>query len=125
MHKSDQQHLTRRIVDTRRKQFEEWLAEYLYDFRSRAEGHILRIPRLVRDVTLHDFARYNGNIQECLKGMQRDHFGGVVVTIDKSTRKRKWIESQETEAAIPETGRDPKNGMFILLNLSLPCLINL
>ena len=92
----------------RRKQYEEWLEEYLSAFRRRAEQHIVRIPRLVRDVTLRDFAKYNGNIHECLTSLQMGNLGGAAMTIDKSTRKRKWIESQESEV-----GRDSKAGTFV------------
>lgn len=62
------------------------------------EGLISRVPRLVRDITLREFAKYNGDIQACLKGVQKERLGGEAETIDKTTRKRKWVESQETEA---------------------------
>lgn len=92
----------------------EWLDDYLYEFRNRAEERIFRMPRLVRDVTLRDFAKYNGDIHACLTGMQMENLGGMVAPIDKTTRKRKWIESQETEALKAETGRDSKSGVFML-----------
>ncbi|KAI0632017.1 hypothetical protein C8Q77DRAFT_1218560 [Trametes polyzona] len=79
------------------RQFEEWLADALENFRRHQEGLILRIPRIVRNVTLRDFAKYNGDIQECVKGLKRELLGAEDNTIDPSTRKRKWIESQETE----------------------------
>ncbi|KAI0081537.1 hypothetical protein K474DRAFT_1656319 [Panus rudis PR-1116 ss-1] len=86
-------------VSHRVRQFEEWLADALENFRTHQEGLILRVPRLVRDVTLRDFAKYNGDIQECLKGIQRERLGGEngATTIDRTTRKRKWVESQEAE----------------------------
>jgi hypothetical protein len=62
------------------------------------EGLISRVPRLVRDITLREFAKYNGDVQACLKGLQKQRLGGEADTIDKTTRKRKWAESQETEA---------------------------
>ncbi|EIW59581.1 uncharacterized protein TRAVEDRAFT_122090 [Trametes versicolor FP-101664 SS1] len=79
------------------RQFEDWLSDALENFRRHQEGLILRIPRIVRNVTLRDFAKYNGDIQECVKGLKRDMLGAEDNTIDAGTRKRKWIESQETE----------------------------
>ncbi|CAL1712948.1 unnamed protein product [Somion occarium] len=96
-------------VEMKRQQFEEWLADQLESFRIRQEGKILHIPRLVRDVTLRDFAKYRGDIQECLKGLQRERLGGEVGAIDRTTRKRKWIESQETEV-VKETDVSTSEG---------------
>lgn len=47
---------------------------------------------------MREFAKYNGDVLECLKGLQREKLGGDVSVIDKFTRKRKWIEAQEAEA---------------------------
>ncbi|KAI8986205.1 hypothetical protein BD414DRAFT_487971 [Trametes punicea] len=79
------------------RQFEEWLADALENFRRHQEGLILRIPRIVRNVTLREFAKYNGDIQECVKGLKRELLGAEDNTIDPSMRKRKWVESQEIE----------------------------
>lgn len=87
----------------RAHQFEEWLADALENFRMHQEALISRVPRLVRDITLREFAKYNGDIQACLKGVQRERLGGEAEAIDKNTRKRKWVESQETEAKIADT----------------------
>lgn len=62
------------------------------------ESLISRVPRLVRDVTLREFAKYNGDVQACLKGLQKERLGGEAEAIDKTTRKRKWVESQEADA---------------------------
>ena len=62
------------------------------------EGLISRVPRLVRGITLREFAKYNGDVQACLKGLQKQRLGGEAEAIDKTTRKRKWVESQEAEA---------------------------
>lgn len=115
----------------KRQQFEEWLADQLESFRIRQEGKILHIPRLVRDVTLRDFAKYRGDIQECLKGLQRERLGGEVGAIDRTTRKRKWIESQETEVvketdvSTSEGSKGMKSGKLLLswipLNMSELC----
>ncbi|THH27568.1 hypothetical protein EUX98_g6622 [Antrodiella citrinella] len=90
-------------VAHRTRQFESWLADALENFRIHQEGLISRVPRLVRDITMRDFAKYNGDVQECLKGIQRERLGGGdAATIDMTTRKRKWVESQETEKATEE-----------------------
>ncbi|KAL4251803.1 hypothetical protein ABKN59_004639 [Abortiporus biennis] len=86
-------------VEHRTKQFEEWLADALENFKLHQEGLISRVPRLVRNITMRDFAKYNGDVQECLKGLQRERLGGEVSGIDKTTRKRKWVESQEAESS--------------------------
>ena len=100
------------------RQFEEWLADALENFRRHQEGLILRIPRIVRNVTLKEFAKYNGDIQECVKGLKRELLGAEDNIIDPSTRKRKWIESQETDGdksdsklATQESSRAIKTGM--------------
>lgn len=62
------------------------------------EGLISRVPRLVRDITLREFAKYGGDVQTALKALQRERLGGEAEAIDKTTRKRKWIESQESDA---------------------------
>lgn len=90
------------VVSHRTRQFESWLADALQNFRIHQEGLISRVPRLVRDITLRDFVKYNGDVQECLKGIQRERLGGDAATIDKTTRKRKWVESQEAEKAQEE-----------------------
>ncbi len=103
------------------RQFEDWLSDALENFRRHQEGLILRIPRIVRNVTLRDFAKYNGDIQECVKGLKRDMLGVEDNTIDAGTRKRKWIESQETEDKLDgklghtESSRAIKTGMMLAL----------
>lgn len=86
-----------KLVSHRTRQFEEWLADALENFRMHQEGLISRVPRLVRDITLREFAKYNGDIQACLKGVQKERLGGEAEAIDKTTRKRKWVESQEAQ----------------------------
>ncbi|KIP10248.1 hypothetical protein PHLGIDRAFT_11472 [Phlebiopsis gigantea 11061_1 CR5-6] len=95
-------------VSHRARQFEEWLADALENFRMHQEALISRVPRLVRDITLREFAKYNGDIQACLKGVQREKLGGEAEAIDKNTRKRKWVESQEVEGKAGDTsGTEP------------------
>lgn len=120
-------------VEHRTKQFEEWLADALENFKLHQEGLISRVPRLVRNITMRDFAKYNGDVQECLKGLQRERLGGEVSGIDKTTRKRKWVESQEAESskagssngdtADVESTKGPKSGKWILLQYSKECMM--
>lgn len=59
------------------------------------EGQVLRVPKLVRSITMAEFAdKYNGDINECLRGLQRDKQGGEP-TLDPALRKRKWKDSEE------------------------------
>ncbi|KAF8431467.1 hypothetical protein L210DRAFT_3416272 [Boletus edulis BED1] len=83
-------------VEHRVRQLEEWLAVALENFRLHQEGLISRIPRLVRGVTMGEFAdKYNGDIQACLRGLQSERVGGTEFEIDRDTRKRKWAAAQE------------------------------
>lgn len=113
-------------VSHRVRKFQDLLADTLENFRLQKEGLILRIPRLVRDVTLREFAKYNGDVQACLQGLQRERLGGDVERIDKSTRKRKWVESQETEARaepatdVSEPLKAAKSGEFTSLPHAVP-----
>jgi hypothetical protein len=86
-------------VEHRVRQLEEWLADALKNFRLHQEGLIARIPKLVRGVTMGEFAdTYNGDIQACLRGL----VGGAPpnLEIDRETRKRKWEEASEGERAL-------------------------
>ncbi len=102
------------------RQFEEWLADVLENFRRHQESLILRMPRIVRDVTLSEFVKYNGDIQAAVKGRNRELLGSSEdATIDFGTRKRKWVESQELEEKLAkgaqeaEGSRGVKNGMRV------------
>lgn len=96
------------LVAHRTRQFESWFADALENFRIHQEGLISRVPRLVRGITMRDFAKYNGDVQECLRGIQRERLGGDAAIIDKTTRKRKWVESQETEIKASEEAESSK-----------------
>jgi len=111
-------------VEHRVRQLEEWLAAALKNFKLHQEGLISRIPKLVRSVTMGDFAdKYNGDIQACLRGLQRERMGEVeAIEIDRETRKRKWAAAlEETEASgsgtanhDSESSRALKNGVWYL-----------
>jgi len=91
-------------VAHRERQFKGWLQEKLEIFDLHQEGQISRIPKQVRGMTMREFGgKYEGNIQSALRGFQKERLAaaGIDATqgeIDKSTRKRKWVASQEAEA---------------------------
>ncbi|KAJ6584903.1 hypothetical protein B0H19DRAFT_1249822 [Mycena capillaripes] len=98
----EKQHLIANLeieVNHRKTQFRSWLNDHLENFSIHQEGLVSRIPKQVRAMKMRDFgAKYNGNIQAALRGVQRDKFVAAGATeIDKSTRKRKWVASQEAE----------------------------
>ncbi|THH04516.1 hypothetical protein EW145_g5467 [Phellinidium pouzarii] len=81
-------------VAHRTRQFEESLAHILENFKNHHEGQVLRVPKLVRNITMGEFAdKYNGDINECLRGLQREKQGGEP-TLD-SGLKRKWKDSED------------------------------
>ncbi|KAK7048303.1 Nbl1-Borealin-N domain-containing protein [Favolaschia claudopus] len=99
----EKQHLLANLeieVNHRKHQFKSWLNDHLENFSIHQEGLVSRIPKQVRAMKMRDFgAKYNGNIQAALRGVQREKFvaAGPATEIDKSTRKRKWVASQEAE----------------------------
>ncbi|KZT11888.1 uncharacterized protein LAESUDRAFT_641687 [Laetiporus sulphureus 93-53] len=82
-------------VEHRTRQIEEWLVDTLENFCLHQESQISRIPRIVRGVTLKEFAKHGGDIQECVKGLKRELLSAEESVIDKSPRKRKWVASQD------------------------------
>ncbi|KAH0832339.1 hypothetical protein J3R83DRAFT_13355 [Lanmaoa asiatica] len=97
-------------VEHRVRQLEEWLAVALENFRLHQEGLISRIPKLVRGVTMGEFAdKYNGDIQACLRGLQSERMGETEFEIDRDTRKRKWAAAQE-EAEASGSGQGQAQG---------------
>lgn len=107
------------IASHRVHRFEAWLVDHLTNFRMRQEGLISHIPKSLRSMTMRDFAKYDGDIQNAVQGLLAENYGQVE-GIDRPTRKRKWIESQEQEAeaagpkaGIVEEGSKPfKTGMW-------------
>ncbi|KAH7885024.1 hypothetical protein F5I97DRAFT_1810477 [Phlebopus sp. FC_14] len=100
----EKEHLIKNLdieVEHRVRQLEEWLAVALQNFQLHQEGLISRIPKLVRSVTMGEFAdKYNGDIQACLRGIQAERMGGAeALEIDRDTRKRKWAAAQEEAEA--------------------------
>ncbi|KAF7346226.1 Nbl1-Borealin-N domain-containing protein [Mycena sanguinolenta] len=100
----EKQHLIANLeieVNHRKLQFRSWLNDHLENFSIHQEGLVSRIPKQVRAMKMRDFgAKYNGNIQAALRGVQREKFAAAGATeIDKSTRKRKWVASQDFDAS--------------------------
>lgn len=82
-------------VRHRARQFEETLAQVLDNFKNHHEGQVLRVPKLVRGITMAEFAdKYNGDINACLRGLQRERQGGEP-TLDPESKKRKWKDTDE------------------------------
>lgn len=97
----------------RAREFERCLEDALESFRIRQEGLISRVPRLVRNITMREFAKYDGDVQACLRALQREKLGGEAETIDKTTRKRKWVEVQEAETKAAESTKGMKAGTSV------------
>ena len=78
-------------------------------------------------MTMREFAKYDGDIQKAAQGLMAENYGQVEV-IDKPTRKRKWIESQEQDAesagAKPvEDGMRPTKNGRLCTPWRLACMI--
>lgn len=100
------------IVAHRTRQFEESLAQILENFKNHHEGQVLRVPKLVRNITMAEFAdKYNGDINECLRGLQRERQGGESSLADLEMRKRKWrLLDESLGPDHAESSRAPKQG---------------
>lgn len=71
------------------------------------ENQVAVIPHAIRNITLAEFAKYNGSVQEYIKATTRHH-GAEHNGLDRTTLKRKWAASQEeaNAAAGPSGSRD-------------------
>ncbi|EJC98846.1 uncharacterized protein FOMMEDRAFT_148866 [Fomitiporia mediterranea MF3/22] len=100
-------------VQHRARQFEETLAQVLENFKNHHEGQVLRVPKLVRGITMAEFAdKYNGDINACLRGLQRERQGGEP-TLDPASKKRKWKDTDEQPGPEDaESSRAPKTARF-------------
>lgn len=91
-------------VAHRTRQLQSWLAGGLENFEIHQEGHVSRIPKQIRGMTMREFGeKYNGNVQAALRGVQREKLASAgndpgFGEIDKTMRKRKWLTSQDQEA---------------------------
>lgn len=91
-------------------QFRNELAHCLENFKLTQETLLSHIPKSVRTMTMRDFGRlYNGNVQAAVRGHQKAKFMSergeqALEKIDKDTRKRKWVESQENDSEMSQSG---------------------
>ncbi|OCH85747.1 hypothetical protein OBBRIDRAFT_784405 [Obba rivulosa] len=106
-------------VTHRTKQLEELLVDMLENFRRHQEMLVSRIPRLVRGITLKELAKYNGDIQLCLRELKKQALGGEESILQGSPRKRKWVASQDSldekadEKSGPSTARETESSRGI------------
>jgi len=98
-------------VEHRTKQLESWLSDAIESFRNHNEGYLSRIPRIVLGVKMRDLqAKYNGNIFACMKALQVDRLAEGATGVERSTKKRKWFASQDTDPdKSDESSRAAKN----------------
>jgi hypothetical protein len=98
-------------VEHRAGQLEAWLSDAIESFRSRNEGYLSRIPRIVIGVKMRDLeAKYNGDVLTCMKALQMDRLAEGAAGVERSTKKRKWLAAQDTDPErSDETSRAVKN----------------
>ena len=98
-------------VEHRTKQLEAWLSDAIESFRSRNEGYLSRIPRIVLGVKMRDLeAKYNGDVLTCMKVLQMDKLAEGAAGVERSTKKRKWLAAQDTDPErSDESSRAAKN----------------
>lgn len=101
------------LVAHRTDQFRRELADRLENFKENQGTLLSHIPKAVRNMTMREFGNtYNGNIQAAVRGYQKAKFvsergQNVLEKIDKSTRKRKWVASQEADGEMSQSGSNP------------------
>ncbi|KAF9778670.1 hypothetical protein BJ322DRAFT_482112 [Thelephora terrestris] len=98
-------------VEHRTKQLEAWLSDAIESFRSRNEGYLSRIPRIVLGVKMRDLeAKYNGDVLTCMKILQMDRLAEGAAGVERSTKKRKWLAAQDADPErSDESSRAVKN----------------
>ncbi|KAF5369440.1 hypothetical protein D9758_002523 [Tetrapyrgos nigripes] len=116
-------------VAHRTRQFQSWLADCLENFKIHQEGHVSRIPKQVRSLTMKEFCtKYSGNVQLALRGVQKERLAALGAAgagddfgeIDRNARKRKWVASQEAEAADTSDSKDSERRMSKNARLASP-----
>lgn len=111
-----------RPVAHRCRQLEALLQDHLENFNIHQEGLVSRMPKQVRSMTMREFGeKYNGDIQLALRGFQKDRLAAAGADanfgeIDKSMRKRKFLENHEAEvtATMASDARPLKAGTLSL-----------
>lgn len=99
------------LVEHRANQLEAWLSNAIESFRSRNEGYLSRIPRIVLGVKMRDLeAKYNGDVLTCMKVLQMDRLAEETAGVERSTKKRKWLGAQDADLErSDESSRAVKN----------------
>lgn len=113
-------------VEHRTKQLEAWLSDAIESFRTRNEGYLSRIPRIVLGIKMRDLeTKYNGDVLTCMKALQMDRLADGAVGVERSTKKRKWLAAQDIDLEkSDESSRAVKNRKCGCTGLSLatfPC----
>lgn len=73
------------------RQFEAYLAHSLEAFKLRHENEVTRIPRVIRSLTIAEFAdKYNGDVNKALQAITKARMeaSGEPAGLDGSARKR-------------------------------------
>ena len=107
-------------VEHRTKQLESWLSDAIESFRSRNEGFLSRIPRIVLGVKMRDLeAKYSGDILTCMKVLQMDRLAECATGVERSTKKRKWLAAQDADQEKDdESSRAVKNRQYKTLHFA-------
>ncbi|KZS93213.1 hypothetical protein SISNIDRAFT_486128 [Sistotremastrum niveocremeum HHB9708] len=96
-------------IADRTRRFRQSLADILASFRNHHEGQVLRVPKLVRGVTMAEFGdKYNGDIQACLRGLQKARQEAGPDNIEILMKKRKWHEVQDDAQTSDDATRATK-----------------
>lgn len=113
-------------VEHRTNQLEAWLSDAIESFRSRNEGYLSRIPRIVLGVKMRDLeAKYNGDVLTCMKVLQMDRLAEEATGVERSTKKRKWLAAQDTDLErSDESSRAVKNREWNYCHISHLLFIN-
>lgn len=102
-------------VEDRFRRLRAAAAEALQNFLMHQEGQVSRIPKLIRDVALADFAdRFGGDVSAALRGLQAERIKAANPAAgERSPKKRKWLE--DAEGAGTESSRAAKNRAYSCL----------
>lgn len=87
-------------------------AEALENFLMHQEGQVSRIPKLIRDVTIGEFAdRFGGDMSTALRGLQAEKLKAAAAEAsERSPKKRKWMLDEVDGGGMPaESSRAIKN----------------
>ena len=77
------------VVADRTRRFHDALSDALARFKNHQEALILRLPKSVRSITMAEFGdKYNGDVEACLRGLQRANQEDEPENITAAVRKR-------------------------------------